>query len=134
MSSSKNATLVGETDTVEFVSSAESEQAAAGCSYYVGIYNKKTKTTVLRPAPLHILARNVKALKNLKPMEVSVDERMKLRNNLGETFGTKKAKAAIRAHERNRVDIDAMRGVAGHLQEDIQGNTETLPTQGAQPA
>ncbi|GJE92909.1 RNA polymerase I associated factor, A49-like protein [Phanerochaete sordida] len=129
VSSSKNATLVGETDTVEFVSSAESEQAAAGCSYYVGIYNKKTKTTVLRPAPLHILARNVKALKNLKPMEVSVDERMKLRNNLGETFGTKKAKAAIRAHERNRVDIDAMRGVAGHLQEDIQGNTESLPTQ-----
>lgn len=112
------------------MSSPESEQAAAGCSYLVGIYNKRTKTTILRPAPLHILTRNVKALKNLKPMEVSVDERMKLRNTLGETFGTKKAKAAIRAHERNRVDIDAMRGVAGYLQEDIQENTESLPTQG----
>ncbi|EKM52686.1 uncharacterized protein PHACADRAFT_261280 [Phanerochaete carnosa HHB-10118-sp] len=127
--SSNDATLVGETDTVEFVSSPESEQAAAGCSYLVGVYNKRTKTTVLRSAPLHILARNVKALKNLKPMEVSVDERIKLRNTLGETFGTKKAKAAIRAHERNRVDIDAMRGVASHLQEDIQENTESLPTQ-----
>lgn len=129
-SSSKDAILAGETDTVEFVSSAESQEATSGCSYLVGIYNKRTKTTVLRPAPLHILSRNVKALKNVQPMQVSMDERIKLRNNLGETFGTKKAKAAIRAHERNRVDIDAMRGVAGHLQDDIQENTESLPTQG----
>ena len=128
-SSSKDAIIAGETDTVEFVSSPESQQTA-GCTYLVGIYNKRTKTTTLRPAPLHILARNVKALKNIKPMEVSVQERIKLRNTLGETFGTKKAKAAIRAHERNKVDIDAMRGVAGHIQEDIQENTESLPTQG----
>lgn len=80
--------------------------------------------------PLHILTQQVKALKNLKPMEVSTAERAKLRNNLGETFGTKKAKAAIRAAERNRVDVDAMRGVAGHLQNRIEENTESLPTQG----
>jgi DNA-directed RNA polymerase I subunit RPA49 len=96
----------------------------------VGIYNKRTKTTTLRPVPLHILTRQVKALKSLKPMEVSVAERIKLRNTLGETFGTKKAKAAIRAYERNKVDVDAMRGVAGHLQSEIQDNTESLPTQG----
>lgn len=100
-------------------------------SYYVGIYNKRTKTTTVRPAPLHILTQHVKALKNLKPIEVSSQERLKLRNTLGETFGTKKAKAAIRAHERNRVDVDAMRGVAGHLQDRIQENTESLPTLGA---
>lgn len=129
-SSSKDAIFVGETDTVEFTSSAESQQSS-GCTYLVGIYNKRTKTTTLRTAPLHILTRDVKALKNLKPMEVSVAERIKLRNTLGEAFGTKKAKAAIRAHERNKVDIDAMRGVAGHIQEDIQENTESLPTQGS---
>ncbi|KIP06400.1 hypothetical protein PHLGIDRAFT_107028 [Phlebiopsis gigantea 11061_1 CR5-6] len=127
-SSSKDAIVAGETETVEFVSTAESQQTA-GCTYLVGIYNKRTKTTTLRSAPLHILARNVKALKNIKPMEASVQERIKLRNTLGETFGTKKAKAAIRANERNKVDIDAMRGVAGHIQEDIQENTESLPTQ-----
>jgi DNA-directed RNA polymerase I subunit RPA49 len=99
-------------------------------SYYVGIYNKRTKTTTVRPVPLHILTRQVKALKNLKPIEVSAEERMKLRNKLGETFGTKKAQAAIRAQERNRVDVDAMRGVAAHLQERIQENTESLPTLG----
>ena len=66
-------------------------------------------------------------------MEVSAEERIKQRNKLGETFGTKKAQSAIRAQERNRVDVDAMRGVAVHLQESIQQNTESLPTKGAYP-
>ena len=60
----------------------------------IGVYDKRTNTTTLRTAPLHVLARQVKALKNLKPIEVSSEERMALRNNLGEAFGTKKAKAS----------------------------------------
>lgn len=96
----------------------------------MGVYNKRTKTTTLRPAPLHVLSRQVKALKNIKPIQVSTEERVKQRNLLGETFGTKKAKAAIRAQARNRVDVDAMKGVAGHLQERIEENTSSLPTQG----
>lgn len=63
-------------------------------------------------------------------MEVTTDDRAQLRNKLGETFGTKKAKAAIRAQERNRVDIDAMKGVTAHLQETIMENTGNLPTLG----
>ena len=101
------------------------------CSYMIGVHDKRTNTTTLRPVPLHVLARQVKATKNLKPIEVSTEERMELRNNLGEAFGTKKAKAAIRARERNRVDIDAMKAVAGHLQDTIMQNTDTLPTAGA---
>ena len=38
---------------------------------YVGIYNKRTKTAIVRPAPLHVLIRQLKAFKNLKPVEVS---------------------------------------------------------------
>ncbi|KZT03300.1 RNA polymerase I associated factor A49-like protein [Laetiporus sulphureus 93-53] len=120
--------VAGETNAVEFYTSGESGQAMAGCSYLVGIHDKRTNTTVLRPAPLHILARQVKALKNLVPKEVTTDERGMLRNQLGEAFGTKKVKAAIRAQERNRVDVDAMKGVAGHLQETIMENTESLPS------
>ena len=97
----------------------------------IGVHDKRTNTTTLRPAPLHVLARQVKALKKLKPIEVSTAERMALRNNLGEEFGTKKAKAAIRARERNKVDVDAMKDVAGHLQDTIMQNTDTLPTTGA---
>ncbi|KAH9921136.1 RNA polymerase I associated factor, A49-like protein [Fomitopsis serialis] len=58
--------------------------------------------------------QQVKALKNLAPIEVTNDERAQLRNKLGETF-------AIRAQERNRVDIDA-------LKETIMENTSSLPT------
>ncbi len=41
------------------------------------------------------------------------------RNDLGEVFGTRKAKSQIRAEERNRVDVGAMEGVRGHLMESI---------------
>ncbi|EJF57477.1 RNA polymerase I associated factor, A49-like protein [Dichomitus squalens LYAD-421 SS1] len=119
--------VAGEGETVEFFS-ADGPLQSTGCSYMIGVHDKRTNTTVLRPAPLHVLARQVKALKNLNPIEVSAGERMAQRNNLGEAFGTKKAKAAIRARERNRVDIDAMKDVAGHLQDTIMANTDTLPT------
>lgn len=99
-------------------------------SYLVAVHNKRTNTTVFRSAPLHIMNQQVKALKNLAPIEVTNEERMQQRNKLGEAFGTKKAKAAIRAQERNRVDIDALKGVTGHLQETIEENTSSLPTLG----
>jgi DNA-directed RNA polymerase I subunit RPA49 len=47
------------------------------------------------------------------------------RNDLGEAFGTRKAKSQIRAEERNRVDVSAMEGVKGHLMESI-GETEVV--------
>ncbi|KAI0369256.1 RNA polymerase I associated factor A49-like protein [Pilatotrama ljubarskyi] len=119
--------IAGEAETVEFFT-ADGPLSSTGCSYMIGVHDKRTNTTTLRPVPLHVLTRQVKALKNLKPIEVSTEERMAQRNNLGEAFGTKKAKAAIRARERNRVDIDAMKNVAGHLQDTIMQNTETLPT------
>ncbi|OBZ74745.1 DNA-directed RNA polymerase I subunit RPA49 [Grifola frondosa] len=123
---SQDTLLAGETDTVEF--SNEGQLSSTGCSYLVGVHDKRTNTTTFRPAPLHVLARQVKALKSLMPIEASNDERMALRNSLGEAFGTKKAKAAIRARERNRVDVDAMKAVAGHLQDTILENTDSLPT------
>lgn len=49
---------------------------------------------------------------------------------MGETFGTKKAKANIRAQERNRVDVSAMEGVVGHLMEGIDKGAVGLMTHG----
>ena len=133
---------------MEFSTSGESQQAPVGCryepillkvhsftsshgsSYLVAVHNKRTNTTIFRPAPLHVMSQQVKALKNLAPIEVTNEERMLQRNKLGEAFGTKKAKAAIRAQERNRVDIDALKGVTAHLQETIEENTHSLPTLG----
>lgn len=94
------------------------------------MHNKRTGTTTLRPAPLHLLTHQVKALKGFKPGPVSTQQRMEARATLGEAFGTKKAKADIRARERNKVDVSAMEGVAEHLQDRIEQSTGALPTQG----
>lgn len=96
----------------------------------MGVHNKRTGTTTLRAAPLHLLTHRVKALKGLKPMPVTAQQRIAARAALGETFGTKKAKANIRAQERNKVDVSAMEGVAAHLQDRIDQSTTALPTQG----
>ena len=94
------------------------------------MHNKRTGKTFFRPAPLHILTRQVKRLKSIQPTSVTVPQRIEARNALGTTFGTKKAQAAIRARERNKIDVDAMKAVTGNLQSTIEGNTTNLPTQG----
>jgi DNA-directed RNA polymerase I subunit RPA49 len=72
----------------------------------------------------------VKALKALEPASVTAQQRLEARAALGEAFGTKQAKAAIRAQERNKMDVSAMENVAEHLQDRIEQSTGTLPTQG----
>ncbi|EIW76612.1 Rpa49 subunit specific to nuclear RNA polymerase I [Coniophora puteana RWD-64-598 SS2] len=121
--------IAGETDAVEFFSSDETRQASSGSRYYVAVHRKSTGTTTLRPVPLHLLTQRVKALKSIQPAPVSALQRLEARAALGETFGTKKAQAAIRAQERNKVDVSAMRDVAGYLQDSIAANTQSLPTQ-----
>ena len=98
------------------------------------MHNKRTKTTTIREAPLHILTHQVKALKSLKPAAVSTLQRLEARAALGESFGTKKAKQAIKAQERNKVDVSAMETVVDHLQGSIQRNTQALPSRGTFPS
>lgn len=102
--------------------------------YLIALHNKRTKTTTLHPTavPLHILTRQVKALKGLVSAEKDEPELdyNDARTALGETFGSKKSKQAIKARERNKVDVDAMEGVAGHLQARIEDSTVGLPTIG----
>jgi hypothetical protein len=143
--------VVAETDDVEFFSNSEAV-SGIGCtyvhqtqnplyapehqipvyigSYFVAAHDKRTGKTIFRSAPLHILTRQVKRLKTIQPTPVTVAQRIEARNALGATFGTKKAQAAIRARERNRIDVDAMKAVTGNLQSTIEDNTTGLPTQG----
>lgn len=94
------------------------------------MHNKKTGVTTVRQAPLHVLTHQVKALKNLQPAAVSDLEWQEARAALGESFGTRTAKLAIKARERNKVDVSAMEGVVDHLQEGIQKATQALPSKG----
>lgn len=143
--------VAAETDHVEFFSNSEAVSGARCTyvppnlthhihtrtltrlfpgSYLVAVHNKHTGKTIFRPAPLHILTRHVKRLKTIQPTPVTVAQRIEARNALGATFGTKKAQAAIRARERNKIDVDAMKTVTGNLQSTIEDNTTNLPTQG----
>ena len=83
----------------------------------------------LRTAPLFLFGHHVKALQ-FSGATASPDrpDYTLARNQLGEAFGTKKARANIRAAERNKVDVSAMGdGVQDVLQGMIQSNTSTLP-------
>jgi len=76
--------------------------------------------------------RTVKALKSIPPAPAPTALQFReARNTLGETFGTKKAKANIRARERNRVDVSAMEGVMDFVMDGIDKGAVGLPTQGA---
>ncbi|CAE6350801.1 unnamed protein product [Rhizoctonia solani] len=123
--------LVSETPKIEYISTNQ-DYAAAGhgytCQYMMAIHNREDNTITFRPVPLYDLTRTVKALKNYEPQAVSQAQRMQARNVLGEAFGTKKAKAAIKAAERNRVDVGAMKDVQDFVVDSVRGGTSALPT------
>ena len=84
------------------------------------------------PKAPYILTHTVKALKSL-PSSVapSKTQYLEAKNTLGETFGTKKQKATIRAKERNRIDVSAMEGVMSYVMDSIEKGAEGLMTAGS---
>jgi A49-like RNA polymerase I associated factor len=151
---SQDSLIAGEGETVKYFTLDETKEAAVGCRfvfdgiipkftilqkffyldtsprYLVAVYNRRTHKTVVRLAPLHIFAREVKSLKVAKPIQPTAQEWRAARTALGESFGTKKAQAATKAAERNKVDVAAMEGVIEHIVDSIEKNTEALPPQG----
>ncbi|KAG7087686.1 hypothetical protein E1B28_013633 [Marasmius oreades] len=125
--------IVGETPEVEFESNTgESKQvASSGCHYLLAVHDPRTSSLRIIPTAKtpHILGRRVKKLKSLPTGAVPQPlQYREARTTLGETFGTKKAKAAIRAEERNRVDVAAMQGVMQHVMDGIHKGAEGLLT------
>lgn len=127
----KQHTLVaGETEDVEYFSTNRDRNAGEGadCQYLAAVYDPATRTLNVSPAPLYLLSHRVKRLREA-PLS-GTPEAMTMwkakRNDLGETFGTRKAKSQIRAEERNKVDISAMSGVRTDLIASI-GGVEAKP-------
>lgn len=101
--------------------------------YIVALHNKRTGTISLPPSAKspHILQRTVKALKSNQDAALSTTASyQQARTALGETFGTKKAKAAIRAHERNKIDVSAMEGAMDYVMQGIEKGVQGLMTTG----
>ncbi|KAJ9098535.1 hypothetical protein QFC19_006303 [Naganishia cerealis] len=55
---------------------------------------------------------------------------MTKRDQLGEAFGTRKAKSRIRANERNKVDASAQESVREHLMQYIDDAAVSMPSEG----
>lgn len=73
----------------------------------------------------------VKALKSIPSAPApSKLQYLEAKTTLGETFGTKKQKANIRAQERNRIDVSAMEGVMDYVMDSIDKGAEGLMTEG----
>ena len=97
----------------------------------VGVYDKSSNTVRLHRTPTYVMGRTVKRLKSISRAAVTAAPYVEARTQLGETFGSKKAIKAIRAAERNRVDVSAMDGVTSFIQSTIDSGTSALPTEGS---
>ncbi|KAF8496162.1 Rpa49 subunit specific to nuclear RNA polymerase I [Russula emetica] len=124
-----SSTIAGETDAIEFSGSANEGSDGAGSRYFLALRRPGSSKLILQPTPVYVISRQIKALKNFKSTKPDSLEYSQARSTLGKVFGTKKAKAAIRAQEHNKIDVSAMEDVAGVLQDRIDEATENLPTQ-----
>ncbi|WWC61294.1 uncharacterized protein I303_103875 [Kwoniella dejecticola CBS 10117] len=113
--------IAGETEDVEFFSTNRDHNLnteGADCQYLPALYDPSTGQVHIHPStPLYLLTHGVKRLRasvNAPLLDKQAHWKAQ-RNDLGETFGTRKAKTQIRAEERNKVDVGAMQGVKGHL-------------------
>jgi len=96
--------------------------------YLPGLYDPETNTLTLTPAPLYLMSHRAKRLKMAPLSSGNTAEAQALwrtqRNDLGEAFGTRKAKSQIKAQERGKVNAAAMEGVKSHLMDSIVVNEE----------
>lgn len=91
--------------------------------YLPGLYDPDTNTLTLTTAPLYLMSHRAKRLKTMplpsQAARMEMAEYRAKKNDLGEVFGTRKAKSQIRAAERGKVNAAAMEGVRDHLMESI---------------
>lgn len=99
----------------------------------LALHDPSSSTVTLVPAPTYLMSHTVKRLKTLStaPAVPAQTSNMEARNKLGEAFGTRKAKSAIKTAERNKVDVEGMEGVRELMQEGIESGGAVLPTKGA---
>lgn len=118
--------LAATSNNIDYVSEPQSSSS----TYLIGLKRKHSNSVTLHPSPLyHIHPHlNTPAHSSANLTHQSQQERLQARNALGDAFGTKKAKKAIKEAERNNVDIETMANVAGYIQQDISTNTDILPS------
>ncbi|KAI8906570.1 hypothetical protein PhCBS80983_g05832 [Powellomyces hirtus] len=121
----KRRIVVGQNSKLEYVGS--NTDSKSYCRYVVGIFDKNTKKLTLRETELFHLTTAVKTLKRHESKHIG-EKNMIARNALGEAFGTKKRRQAIRALEKNQVDVGGLNEVADVIKGAIDEKAAALPT------
>ncbi|GAO50087.1 Rpa49 subunit specific to nuclear RNA polymerase I [Saitoella complicata NRRL Y-17804] len=127
-SEAKDVVLHGSTDRIEFDAQNFGHGEEGLCDYYVGIYDKSTNKVEIVPAPHVHVTRTVKALKNISRDDKGRQQYREARNALGEAFGTKKAKQAIKSQDANKVEASTLDNVADAIVSDVKAATKNMPT------
>lgn len=131
--------VVSETEKVEYLGQTNDngQPLLNGSRYLIGVYDKFTGTVTFRKAPLVRVNPVIKSLKDSQgvPDRVDLENQIyKARNELGEAFGNKKRKAQIRADERNRINMDAVKGDMDLIEASMEVRTDSMPTAREQAA
>ncbi|KAJ1646369.1 DNA-directed RNA polymerase I subunit rpa49 [Coemansia asiatica] len=132
-SSKKDACIVvSENEKIEYVGQnyEDGKPLSMGSKYLVGVYDKATNTVTFRQAPIVEVRTVIKSLKGAKGVHDRVigDKVVQARNELGEAFGNKKAKAQIRAEVRNKINMDAVKGDMDVIEASIGERVSSMPS------
>ncbi|KAJ2542818.1 DNA-directed RNA polymerase I subunit rpa49, partial [Coemansia sp. RSA 1933] len=124
--------VVSETEKIEYVGQTfeGNKPLFTGCKYLVGVYDKKTDTVTFRKAPYVRVNSVIKSLKDSAGVveRNNASHMLQARIELGEAFGNKKRKAQIRADERNKINIDSVKGDMSIIESSIGLRTSSMPT------
>ncbi|KAJ2007523.1 DNA-directed RNA polymerase I subunit rpa49 [Coemansia sp. RSA 2322] len=124
--------VVSETDKIEYVGQnfEHEKPLTAGCKYLVGVYDPEKDTVVFRVAPYVRVNTVIKSLKNSRGVAERRDAHHmpQARNELGVEFGSKKQRAGIRAEERNKINMDTVKGDMDVIGASIELRASTMPT------
>lgn len=121
--------LIGENQDLQFRSDI-SQSNPANCTYMLGLHLPQSGSLTLYPTRFHHLRPVVKRLAETHhtlPSQSSTDH-YAARTSLGTTFGTKKARRAIQAAARNRVDPGTMSHLENQISSTITQSSSCLPS------
>ena len=97
-------------------------------SYVVGVVNDQEKTIQLHEAMPVSMVHTVKHART-EDSSLIKEKSALARNELGQTFGTKKRKKIIKDMEINQIRVENMQDVAAKIKETIAETAKAIPLQ-----
>lgn len=101
--------------------------------YYVAVYDKAKNSIDLYKAPLVNVQPVAKAARIFTKKAIASLERnsnyLQMRSDLGNTFGTRKAKKMLESQQLNAIDSSVLDDIKAEIVGNIEETTKSLPTQ-----